>query len=241
MSNPNSNVQAERTETESNGQPPNPPPIAPKHRRKLSVRVAALSRWLHIYLSMFALFVLLFFSVTGVTLNHPDWLSATAKTSEAEGKLELRWVKPPQPTAVQSGSSRDPGLSVAKFEVVEFLRNAHALRGAVADFMTDDRECVVVFKGPGHSADAFIDRETGKYRLTQTSHGLIAIINDLHKGRDTGTAWSIVIDASAILMILASLTGLILLFYIKRRRVSGVVTAIVGTLIVVVIVYFLVP
>ena len=67
------------------------------------------------------------------------------------------------------------------------------------------------------------------------------MINDLHKGRDTGAAWSIVIDVSAVLMILASLTGLILLFYIKRRRTSGLVTAIVGTVVVVVIVYCLVP
>ena len=219
----------------------NTPQAAAKHRRKLSVRVAAVSRWLHIYLSMFGLFVILFFSVTGLTLNHPDWFSEKASTSEAEGALEPKWVKLPAPPLSEATTAPDFLASVAKFEVVEYLRKTHAIRGAVADFTADDRECVVVFKGPGHSADIFIDRDTGKYRLTQTAYGLIAVINDLHKGRDTGTAWSIVIDVSAVLMTLASLSGLILLFYIKRRRVPGVMTALVGTALILATIYFLVP
>ena len=51
------------------------------------------------------------------------------------------------------------------------------------------------FKGPGYAADAFIDRESGHYKLTPIDHGFIAVINDLHKGRDTGPVWSVVIDS----------------------------------------------
>ena len=54
------------------------------------------------------------------------------------------------------------------------------------------------------------------------------MINDLHKGRDTGRAWSAVIDASAIGLIVISASGLALLFYIKRRRARGLLTALVG-------------
>lgn len=215
---------------------PNGRPDAPR-RRKLSVRVASAARWLHIYLSMAGLFVLLFFSATGVTLNHPDWFAAGAeRTSEAEGELDPGWVKTPA-----TPDPDDPLRGVAKLEVVEHLRRAHGVRGALAGFTADERECVVTFKGPGYSADAFVDRESGKYRLTQTSHGLIAVINDLHKGRDTGAAWSVVIDVSAVLMIVASLTGLVLLFYIKRRRIPGLFTALAGTAAVVAVVLYLVP
>ena len=80
---------------------------------------------------------------------------------------------------------------VSKLEIVEHLRNAHTIRGALADFRVDDAECVISFKGPGYAADAFIDRESGHYRLTETYHGFIAVINDLHKGRDTGPVWSV--------------------------------------------------
>lgn len=221
--------------------PPGPGAAAAStaHRRKLGPRVAHLARWLHTYLSMLGLFALLFFSATGVTLNHPDWFGGTAgRTAEVEGRLDARWVAPP---ASPDAPDADPSRGVAKLEVVEHLRRAHGVRGALAAFTADDRECVVTFKGPGYSADAFVDRATGAYRLSQTSHGLVAVLNDLHKGRDTGGPWAVVIDASAVVMTAASLTGLALLFFIKRRRTPGLATALVGTLVVVAVVLLLVP
>jgi hypothetical protein len=77
--------------------------------------------------------------------------------------------------------------------------------------------------------------------LTEIDHGLIALLNDLHKGRDTGPIWSILIDISAVLMTLISLTGLVLLFYLKLRRVPGVIVALMGTVAIVLIYRFWVP
>ena len=53
--------------------------------------------------------------------------------------------------------------------------------------------------------------------------------------------WSAVIDLSAGLMTLISLTGLVLLFYLKLRRVTGVVVALAGTVVLIVIYRFWVP
>jgi uncharacterized protein len=198
-------------------------------RRRLAIKLAKIARWLHIYLSMFGLAVVLFFSVTGITLNHPDWFFGESERSErAEGSLDLKWLRAGDSSAMPSEGS-DPALTVARLEIVEFLRKTHGIRGALADFRIDDTECVVAFKGPGYGADAFIDRETGHYMLTQSFHGMIAVLNDLHKGRDTGPVWSILIDASAIVLPFISITGLILLFYLKLRRVPGVIIAILGT------------
>ena len=137
------------------------------------------------------------------------------------------------PRAAEAGA--EPDRQVSKLEIVEHLRNAHAIHGALADFRVDEGECVVSFKGPGYAADAFIDRESGHYRLTETYHGFIAVINDLHKGRDTGPVWSVLIDVSAVLMTLISLTGLVLLFYLKLRRIPGVIVALVGTILAIVL------
>ncbi len=185
-------------------------------------------RWLHIYLSMFSLAVVLFFSVTGITLNHPGWFFSGAESSrEAEGEIspQLLHLKDPGPAEATTDQARQ----VAKLEIVEHLRSVHSIRGALADFRVDESECVVSFKGPGYAADAFVDRESGHYRLTETYHGFIAVINDLHKGRDTGPVWSVLIDVSAVLMTLISLTGLVLLFYLKLRRIPGVIVAVIGT------------
>jgi hypothetical protein len=195
----------------------------PAPGRRFGLRLAGLIRWLHTYLSMFGLATLLFFSLTGITLNHPRlFFDGVATSVEAEGRLVSDWVK-------GEGPASDPGAGIKRLEVVEYLRKQHGLRGALASFTTDDDECVVTFKGPGYSADAFIHRNDGRYRVTEERRGVFAILNDLHKGRDTGPVWSAVIDVSAGLIAMASLTGLLLLFYIKRRRAPGLLMALAGT------------
>jgi hypothetical protein len=143
--------------------------------------------------------------------------------------------------APADGSEPDLSRQVARLEVVEHLRKEHGVGGALAEFRVDENECMVTFKGPGYAADAVIDRASGRYTLAQSHHGFLAVINDLHKGRDTGPVWSVLIDVSAVLLIVISLTGLILLFYLKLRRGPGLVLALLGTAAVAAIYLLVVP
>jgi hypothetical protein len=59
--------------------------------------------------------------------------------------------------------------------------------------------------------------------------GVIAIMNDLHKGRDTGEAWSRLIDVGAGLMCLVSMSGLVLIFFLNKRRLSGLLALATGS------------
>ena len=178
-----------------------------------------LSRWLHIYLSMISFAIVFFFAVTGLTLNHAEKFNDQLKSTQEKGKLQLNWV-----------NAKDT-LRIAKLEIVEWLRKQHNIKAALTDFRIDDSQIAVSFKGPGYAADAFINRETGDYDLTKTSAGFVGIINDLHKGRDTGSRWSVFIDVSAVLLALVSLSGIFLLLFIKRKRVSGLIVAALGLLI----------
>ncbi len=208
---------------------------------RLAIKFAAIMRWLHIYLSMIGLATILFFSVTGITLNHPNWFEflATDRTQNDSGQLETRWLNLP----IDESSRPDGDLTkqVDKFEVVEYLRKTHRIHGHVADLRVDDRECMIAFKGPGYSADVFININTGKYTLTQNLHGAIAVMNDLHKGRDTGPVWSVVIDVSAIVMTIVSLSGLVLLFYLKRRRMTGTLVVLIGSVVMLILYEWGVP
>ena len=226
--------------------PADRPPRGRSLARTVKIRLVHLTLWLHIYVSMFGLAAVLFFSVTGLTLNHPDWFFANReRQSQAEGQVDVKWLHVPAPPAPAdgAGSAGEPDRSkeVAKLEVVEHLRKAHGIRGALADFRVDEAECAVSFKGPGYAADAFIDRESGHYNLTETSHGFVAVINDLHKGRDTGPVWSAVIDVSAVVLTVISLTGLVLIFCLKLRRGPGLVVSLVGAAVVVAIGLLWVP
>ena len=179
-------------------------------------RFAIVSRWLHIYLSMVSFAIVFFFAVTGLTLNHTDWFASQQRTAQLKGNVEVKWVK------------TDSDDKVAKLEIVELLRRTHNIKAALSEFRIDESQCAASFKGPGYSADAFINRETGEYELTENRMGFVAIMNDLHKGRDTGRAWAKLIDVSAIFMTLVSVTGMALIFFIKRRRVSGLIMTVVG-------------
>ncbi len=181
-------------------------------------RFAHFARWLHTYLSMLSFAVIFFFAVTGITLNHAEWFDQHQRPSQFHGTLNPAWL-----------NSSAPG-GVAKDEVVSFFRKAYKTKGALSDFHVDGDQCEVLFKGPGYEADATIDRQTGKYDLTVSPFSFVAVLNDLHKGRDTGKPWSAVIDFSAILLTFVSLTGLTLIFFLHKRRFSGLVLAGLGAL-----------
>lgn len=184
-------------------------------RLALKRQLARLARWLHIYGSMLSFALVLFFSVTGITLNHPDRLVGPEQRRQLTGQVDRAWVTSPLPADGQ-------------LRVVEHLRATHDIRGAVSDFRVDEREASVTFKGPGYSADAFIAVATGQYELTETRLGTVAVLNDLHKGRDSGTAWQWLIDIAAALLIFVSATGLVLLYFIHKYRVAGVVLLVAG-------------
>ena len=192
--------------------------------------VAKLSRWLHIYLSMVSFAIVLFFSVTGLTLNHPSWLVGDKQINlKNKGQLNVKWVNNPDTN------------KIAKLEIVEFLRKTHQVKGAVSEFRIDESEITVSLKGPAYSCDAFIDRESGSYEVSEIKMGVVAVMNDLHKGRDSGSGWSWIIDISAVFLILVSLSGLILLCFIKKKRLAGFITAIIGMVICYLIYVIFVP
>lgn len=172
-------------------------------------------RWLHVYGSLLGLCATLFFAVTGLTLNHADWFEG--------GEPVVRTLTGTLPTAAL-------GERVDQLAVAEQLRHAHQLQGMVTGFQADDPdECLVIWKGPGYSADAIIQRGTGAYRIEEARRSWVAVFDDLHKGRDSGPVWSLVIDVCAVGLVFVAATGLWLLLYLRKRRRRGLLVALLGT------------
>ena len=174
---------------------------------------------------MVAFAIILFFAITGLTLNHADRFAGHDQVRHATGTMSHAWL---------TGTPD-------KLAIVEHLRAAHQIHGAVSDFRIDDQQIEVSFKGPGYTADAFIDRDRNTYDLTETRSGTMAVLNDLHRGASTGPAWSLVIDACAILLTLVSFTGLLLLFFLAKRRTKGLLLATAGAALCFLIYLKLVP
>lgn len=177
-------------------------------------------RWFHTYVSMLGLGALLFFSVTGLTLNHPDWtLGGQRRESTVRGRVEPSWL-----VLGADGKSADP------LKIVEDLRRQQGIPGLVDDVRDEESVLTLAFKGPGSSADVTLQRTTGDYEATVVLEGPVALLNDLHKGRHTGPAWSLLIDLVAGLLTLVSISGLWLLIYVRRRRSSGLWIGVLGAI-----------
>jgi hypothetical protein len=189
---------------------------APDWRVVLRQKTAKTARWLHIYLSMVSFAIVLFFAVTGLTVNHPDWFSGAVKTRQGQGMIDRALLNPPGATEPDKGG------------LVQSLRTREHLHGAVDEIRVDESQVSFSYRAPGYSADVVVDRQGGTYTLTEVRNGFVAVINDLHKGRDAGKVWSFVIDLSAILLTLVSLTGLVILWFVYKRRSSGLLIGAAG-------------
>lgn len=198
----------------------------PARRRPLRRRLYSAFRWLHVYVSMVSFLVLLFFAVTGITLNHPEWTFGTSETFDSfAGDLPAEWLVDGE---------------VDWLAVTEHFRGTYGVKGAVADYRIDEFEGSVAFRAPGYYADAFFDPDTGGYDLSITQLGAVGVLNELHRGADDGAAWSWVIDLSGAFLALMALTGLGLLLYLKKFRPTGLVVMGVGSAAVIVVVALLI-
>src|SRR5690606_35897384 len=182
----------------------------PPRRRPFKLRLHTAFRWLHIYISMISMLIIFFFAITGVTLNHPEWIPAESETIiDESGSLPADW---------------NAGGEVNWLTIVEHLRAEHGIRGNLFDYRVDDFEGFVAFKSPGYAADAFFDPSTGEYQVTIVSQGFLGVLNQLHRGTEAQGPWRVAIDVAGALLAVLSLTGIGLLLYLRKFRVSALIT-----------------
>ncbi len=70
---------------------------------------------------------------------------------------------------------------------------------------------------------------------------MLAIINDLHMGRNSGSGWAVLIDVAAALLGFVSISGMILLLSLIKRRNWGLAYMVTGTVASVAVYLFFVP
>lgn len=181
----------------------------PTRERPLALRFHSLLRWLHLYLSMISMLLILFFAVTGLTLNHPEW---TFGEKDAQSEIHGTF-----PTAALSGPSVD------WVTLDEFLRKTDGVHGSLTDHQATDGAGSLAFRAPGYTADCSFEK-TGEFTLTVVRSGFVGAMNDFHRGHDSGKAWPWVIDVCGATLSLIALTGIGLMLYLKRARRTALIT-----------------
>lgn len=162
----------------------------------------------------------MFFSLTGISLNHAD-------AFERDEPIEREWSGTIPSLLVAPGLAPE---EIDRLEVVEELRGLAGLRGRIKGFEVEADEVFIIAELAGCSTDVSIERASGEFLLLESQLGAWAVVNDLHKVRGTGAAWSLFVDALAVVLLISGATGVWLLGYVKPRRVSGFAVAAMGLL-----------
>jgi hypothetical protein len=153
---------------------------------------------------------MLLFAVTGITLNHAARIEATPTVVHVNDTLPA--------TLLKSLATRTDGNAELPDAVVAWLRDTHGIVAGTREAEWSEDEVYLSMPGPGRDAWLSIQKADGALEYERTERGALAWLNDLHKGRNAGAAWSWFIDVFAVACIVFTLTGLFLLWLHGRQR-----------------------
>ncbi|MEG0196014.1 MAG: PepSY-associated TM helix domain-containing protein [Acinetobacter sp.] len=183
------------------------------------------SRYVHGWLSAFAFLTLLFFSVTGLLLNHPEWFEP-AKTEETT-QLIL-----PESVLKSIKQQENPSDTI-----LNYVRQQQNVVGRYQSSEVMDNEVMIRLESPAGATDIWVMADTGETEITQKPASTVSMLNDLHRGKNSGLAWSWLIDISAIIVIALSLVGYILFLSIKTRLVTHLVLTAVSLALIILLIW----
>lgn len=181
-------------------------------------------RTLHIYVSMFVMVIFVFFAVTGLTLNHPEWQLNAGKSAQS---IELSLPAELRTLAFSDDTLNNAGAAA---QIADWLRREQQVEGAVFAFNYDADEQLLEldFKQPAGFTNVQVALADGSAVLEREFGGYLALANDLHKGRYAGAAWKWLIDVLALACLLFAISGFYLLWRQPSRRFWGMQAALTG-------------
>ena len=193
-------------------------------------RFYALMRTIHLYSSTALFASLVFFCITGFTLSHGWYLDESASSQSLE--LEV-----PQDIADSLDYDNwDPNLEALQ-QLVEANTELRSPENIQLD--RDYGEVTLSYSAPAGNAEVIASQDDIYIDIQQGSW--LAVLNELHKNRDAGSGWSLLVDITAIGMLLFAITGLIIVFQNRRRRNNSLIVIGMGLATPVVIFVAFVP
>ncbi|MGO4390743.1 PepSY-associated TM helix domain-containing protein [Variovorax sp. M-6] len=176
--------------------------------RRRAYWLKTLHEW-HWVSSALCLIGLLLFGITGFTLNHAASIEArpkiTSRTGTIDDDLRTALLKQLPAARAQKGKAELPA------ELQGWIRKQWSVDTAGRDAEWSDDEIYLSLPRPGGDAWLRLSLADGEAEYERTDRGWLSYLNDLHKGRNSGVAWSWFIDIFAAATLVFSITGLFIL------------------------------
>jgi hypothetical protein len=173
----------------------------------------------HGYLSAIAFVWLLFFSLTGILLNHPHWFNGL------EAVTDERPIQAPVENLVAIRSSPQSGSAP-----IQFLLARSNLPGEVVSTDVVGDELFVRMRGAKGATDLRINLITGKGSASVQTASIMTLFKEMHRGEHAGPVWRALVDISGGVLSVTSLVGLMLYFSLRFRLRKSVLLIAAGAL-----------
>ena len=185
--------------------------------RQRAIWLKRMHEW-HWISAAVALLGLLFFALTGLTLNHAE----SFESAKQEFTSTSRAIPASLVTALREAIRQyGEGEAEPTPELRDWIRKEFRIdtTGHMADWKSDEIDFPL--ERPGGDAWLKLNLGNGMAEYHVTSAGWIAYFNDLHKGRHTGKAWAWFIDALAVGCVIFAITGFVILqMHAKNRSLT---------------------
>lgn len=165
-----------------------------------------LCRVWHGYLSAAAFVWLLFFSITGILLNHPTWLRDD-KPITVSRKFRLQ---PYELASVTANSEPGPVF-------VQAMRSKLGLKGQIDSSGVAGQLLFVRMRGASGSAELQLDLHTGQGSAAIESFPISTLFKELHRGENAGAIWRAIIDITGFALVVTSTMGLMIYLSLRFR------------------------
>lgn len=154
------------------------------------------------------------FSITGITLNHASQIEAKPSVVRKQAAAPAALTAELKKFAEAHDGAKAPLPDTAE----RWLRATWSVKagGRSAEWSADE----VYLPLPKAGGDAWvrIGLEDGAAEYENTDRGWVSWLNDVHKGRNTGTAWNWFIDIFAGACLVFCITGLLILKFHAANR-----------------------
>ncbi|MDM0013783.1 PepSY-associated TM helix domain-containing protein [Variovorax sp. J22P168] len=181
---------------------------ATSDNRRRAYWLKTLHEW-HWVSSALCLIGLLLFGITGFTLNHAASIEAKPKVTSRTANVDdaLRQALRQQVPAAKANK----GKAELPEALQAWIGKQWSVDTAGREAEWTDDEIYLSLPRPGGDAWLRVSLGDGEAEYELTDRGWLSYFNDLHKGRNSGAAWSWFIDIFAGATLVFSITGLFIL------------------------------
>lgn len=207
---------------------------------KASLIIEKIIHWnlkFHIYIGLFLLLSIMFFSITGLMLNHSQWKFTSFWKERKESKFITPVIIP---------------VNLDSASILQYYMKQLKISGEISNVkMTPDSLNFRVLK-PGTINDIHVDYKNstsvrkeiafnwlGKIRMLHTFNGPVKVNPDARPNWLGTKSWILFMDITAIGMIILSLSSWIMWYKIRKKYSAGLLILILGIIGALVFTYLL--